>query len=146
MDVDQVFRSRSNRATDSVSLITPSQPDAGHGPQRSAGRASKEIEEIRLQCRMGAHQNGDAIDARRRRLEGVAAHDAAAQFFEHLGRLRGHQLLQFPFEGLHRKLRPEQLFHHSGQTAEYRGRAEIVLPVLGDEEVRAKIDLAPRAA
>ncbi|EFI53119.1 hypothetical protein [Afipia sp. 1NLS2] len=62
MDVDQVFRSRSKRATDSPSLITPSQPDAGHGPQRSAGRAS-EIEEIRLQGRMGAHQNGDTIDA-----------------------------------------------------------------------------------
>ena len=49
--------------------------------------------------------------------------------------------LQIGLERLHCELRAEELLDDGRQVTEDRGRAEIVLPVLRDEEIGPQIDV-----
>ena len=67
----------------------------------------EQVEKIGLKRRMRANQHGESINARRRRIEGVATHDAPAQLLEDLRGLGGNELLEFALERLDGKFRAQ---------------------------------------
>ena len=68
---------------------------------------------------MRANQHGEPINAGRRCIESIAAHNAPAQFLEYLCGFGRNELLEFTFERLDGEFRAEQLFNHRSETPEH---------------------------